>query len=793
VNKNYLDELNDVQREAVITTEGPVMIVAGAGSGKTRVLTYRIAHLIQQGADPFNILALTFTNKAAREMKERIGRIVSKSEARNLWMGTFHSVFARILRAEAERLGYPPNFTIYDTDDSKSVIKTILKEQGLDEKIYKPGLVLGRISAAKNNLISAQAYIQNGQIIEEDRMSGKPKIGLIYDLYHKRCFRAGAMDFDDLLFNTNILLRDYPDVLNKYQDKFRYIMVDEYQDTNFSQYVIVKQLAAKFQNICVVGDDAQSIYAFRGANIQNILNFERDYPEMKTFKLEQNYRSTNNIVQAANVIIKNNRDQLEKNVWTSNDEGDKIILMKAHSDNEEGQIVARSIFDTKMHHHAHNKDFAILYRTNAQSRAMEEALRKLNIPYRIYGGLSFYQRKEVKDLLAYYRLTLNHHDEEAFRRIINYPARGIGDTTIDRITIAARDNDVSLWTVCENIAEFALPVNSGTVNKIQDFVTMIKSFAVMVPGQNAYDVGNHIASASGLLRELYTDKTPEGVSRYENVQELLNGLKEFSDSENTPPIELIENDPELQRLEAEKKSEVLEETIGIEAPLRTLDQFMQDIALLTDADSKQTEEDLNKVSMMTIHAAKGLEFPYVFIVGLEENLFPSPLSLNSRADLEEERRLFYVALTRAEKRATISYASTRYKWGTLTSCEPSRFIEEIDLKYIDYGNSAARGEADMFGEPSFGIRKPAATAKQPTSTPPKKLVKASTASTAPTPIDNSHLRNLQVGQTVKHERFGTGQVLQLEGNFPNTKATVHFDQGGQKQLLLKFAKLEIVS
>ena len=793
MNKNYLDELNDVQREAVITTEGPVMIVAGAGSGKTRVLTYRIAHLIQQGADPFNILALTFTNKAAREMKERIGRIVSKSEARNLWMGTFHSVFARILRAEAERLGYPPNFTIYDTDDSKSVIKTVLKEQGLDEKIYKPGLVLGRISAAKNNLISAQAYIQNGQIIEEDRMSGKPKIGLIYDLYHKRCFRAGAMDFDDLLFNTNILLRDYPDVLNKYQDKFRYIMVDEYQDTNFSQYVIVKQLAAKFQNICVVGDDAQSIYAFRGANIQNILNFERDYPEMKTFKLEQNYRSTNNIVQAANVIIKNNRDQLEKNVWTSNDEGDKIILMKAHSDNEEGQIVARSIFDTKMHHHAHNKDFAILYRTNAQSRAMEEALRKLNIPYRIYGGLSFYQRKEVKDLLAYYRLTLNHHDEEAFRRIINYPARGIGDTTIDRITIAARDNDVSLWTVCENIAEFALPANSGTVNKIQDFVTMIKSFAVMVPGQNAYDVGNHIASASGLLRELYTDKTPEGVSRYENVQELLNGLKEFSDSENTPPIELIENDPELQRLEAEKKSEVLEETIGIEAPLRTLDQFMQDIALLTDADSKQTEEDLNKVSMMTIHAAKGLEFPYVFIVGLEENLFPSPLSLNSRADLEEERRLFYVALTRAEKRATISYASTRYKWGTLTSCEPSRFIEEIDLKYIDYGNSAARGEADMFGEPSFGIRKPAATAKQPTSTPPKKLVKASTASTAPTPIDNSHLRNLQVGQTVKHERFGTGQVLQLEGNFPNTKATVHFDQGGQKQLLLKFAKLEIVS
>ncbi len=799
MNDTYLDELNEVQRAAVECTEGPVMIVAGAGSGKTRVLTYRVAHLIRKGADPFNILALTFTNKAAREMKDRIAKIVTKSEARNLWMGTFHSVFARILRNEAERLGYPTNFTIYDTDDSKSLIKTILKEQGLDEKIYKPSLVLGRISAAKNNLISAQAYLQNSTVMEEDRMSGKPKLGIVYDLYHKRCFKAGAMDFDDLLFNTNVLLRDYPERLNYYQDKFRYIMVDEYQDTNFSQYVIVKQLAAKFQNICVVGDDAQSIYGFRGANIQNILSFERDYPDLKTFKLEQNYRSTQNIVNAANAIIKNNRDQLEKNVWTANTEGDRIQLMKAHTDNEEGQIVARCIFDTKMDKQAHNRDFAILYRTNAQSRAMEEALRKKGIQYRIYGGLSFYQRKEVKDLLAYYRLAINPHDEEAFKRVINYPARGIGDTSVEKMLIAARDNDVSLWTVCENLGPFGLAINSGTSQRITDFVTMIQSFRVMLPVQNAYDLGNQIASASGLLRELYSDKTPEGVSRYENVQELLNGLKEFSDSDNIPPIELIENDPELQRLEVERQAQLMEETTGYEQPLRTLDQFMQDIALLTDADVKETEEDKDRVSLMTIHAAKGLEFPYVFIVGVEENLFPNPLSLNSRADLEEERRLFYVALTRAEKRATVTYAATRYRWGNLTTCEPSRFIEEIDLKYIDYANSAARGELDTFNEPSFGLKKPSGSKGAPAQPPgasglPKKknLVRASTATSAPPVLDNTHLKSLEVGMTVKHERFGIGKVAQLEGAFPNTKATVVFELAGQKQLLLKFAKLEIV-
>jgi DNA helicase-2/ATP-dependent DNA helicase PcrA len=796
VNDNYLDELNQVQRDAVICTDGPVMIVAGAGSGKTRVLTYRVAHLIRKGVDPFNILSLTFTNKAAREMKDRIGKIVSKGEARNLWMGTFHSVFARILRTEATRLGYPTNFTIYDTDDSKSLIRTILKEQGLDEKIYKPSLVLGRISSAKNNLLSAQVYLQNKEAIEEDRMSGKPKIGLIYDLYHKRCFKAGAMDFDDLLFNTNVLLRDYADILNKYQDKFRYIMVDEYQDTNFSQYVIVKQLAAKFQNICVVGDDAQSIYGFRGANIQNILSFERDYPDLHTFKLEQNYRSTQTIVNAANAVIKNNRDQLEKNVWTANHEGELIQLLKAQTDNEEGQIVARSIYDTKMDKMAHNRDFAILYRTNAQSRAMEEALRKKGIPYRIYGGLSFYQRKEVKDLLAYYRLAINHHDEEAFKRIINFPARGIGDTSLEKILIASRDNDISLFTACENIADLNLGINAGTTQRIQDFVTMIQSFSAMLPVQNAYDLGNQIANTSGLLRELYSDKTPEGVSRYENVQELLNGLKEFSDGDNIPAIDLNENDPELQRIEVERKAQLLEEEAGIEVPLRTLDQFMQDIALLTDADKKETDEDLDRVSMMTIHAAKGLEFPYVFIVGVEENLFPNPMSLNSRADLEEERRLFYVAITRAEKRATVTYSSSRYRWGNLTSCEASRFIEEIDPKFIELANAAARGDADEFNEPTFGIRKTFPKKKEdvqpkgPSIPPRKNLVKASNVS-APS-VDNSHLKDLQVGMTVNHERFGIGKVAQLEGPFPNTKATVVFENAGQKQLLLKFAKLDIV-
>jgi DNA helicase II / ATP-dependent DNA helicase PcrA len=768
--KDYLSELNEPQRQAVETTDGPVMIIAGAGSGKTRVLTYRIVHLIQKGIDPFNILALTFTNKAAREMKDRIGRIAG-AEAKNLWMGTFHSVFAKILRAEGTRLGYPPNFTIYDTDDSKGLIKDILKEQGLDDKIYKPSLVLSRISAAKNNLISSQAYNTNPQIQEEDRASAKPKLGLIFETYAKRCFKAGAMDFDDLLFKTNILLRDFPEVLHKYQTKFKYIMVDEYQDTNFSQYVIVKQLAALYENICVVGDDAQSIYAFRGATIQNILNFEKDYPDLKTYKLEQNYRSTGNIVNAANTVIAKNRDQLKKNVWTENIEGDKIKVARANTDNEEGAIVASSIFDVKMNEQAKNSEFAILYRTNAQSRAMEEALRKLNIPYRIYGGLSFYQRKEIKDLLAYFRLAINNNDEESLKRVINYPARGIGNTTIEKIVVSANDNDVSLWTVLENINDFGADFNSGTRGKISEFVTLIQSFSVLIQEQNAYDAGNHIAMHSGLLRELHNDKTPEGVSRHENIQELLNGLKEFTDNPSTLPV--------------------AEENLNLEIPnkeFRTLDEFMQDIALLTDADKKESEEDKNKVSLMTIHSAKGLEFPYVFIVGLEENLFPSQMALNSRADLEEERRLFYVALTRAEKKVTLSFARTRYRWGNLIQCEPSRFLEEIEGAYLDFPAVTNRLETESMGaEPTFrGTRtipaRPALVRKN--------LVKVAAAGASN--YDNSHLKDLQVGMDVEHERFGTGKVTSMEGVFPKTKATILFESSGSKQLLIKFARLKIL-
>ncbi len=823
VKSNYLDELNDVQREAVLCTEGPVMIVAGAGSGKTRVLTYRIAHLLNKGVDPFNILALTFTNKAAKSMKERIGKIVSEGEARNLWMGTFHSVFARILRAEANKLGYPTNFTIYDSEDSKGLIKDILKELGLDEKVYKPNLVFSRISAAKNNLIPPGAYANNKTIMEEDRQSGKPKISDIYLKYSRRCFKSGAMDFDDLLFNTNVLLRDFPDLLYKYQNKFRYIMVDEYQDTNFSQYVIVKQLAARFENICVVGDDAQSIYAFRGANIQNILNFEKDYPDLHTFKLEQNYRSTQNIVKAANSIIAKNTEQIEKNVWTSNAEGERIVLMKGNTDNEEGQIVARSIFETKMNKQAHNKEFAILYRTNAQSRSMEEGLRKMNIPYRIYGGLSFYQRKEVKDLLAYFRLAINPNDEESLKRVINYPARGIGDTTIQKIILASADHDVSPWTVIENLGDFNLGLNTGTQNKISDFVTMIQSFSVMVNAQNAYDLGMNIANSCGLLRELYTDKSPEGVSRYENVQELLNGLKEFSEN-GRPEIVLPEDanilpdatvsikpepasqaEPDL--LSALDTPDAAEELAGqtetdLTQGFKRLSDFMQDIALLTDSDKKNEEDGGDRISLMTIHSAKGLEFPYVYIVGLEENLFPSQMALNSRSELEEERRLFYVALTRAEKQAFMSYATTRYRWGNLIACEPSRFIEEIEDQFIEFAPSAMRSNNPSQG---FGIKQkhrgaPGSTKESEeiytTATSPvkKNLVKMNAAvrQEPAAAYDNSHLKNLDVGMQVHHERFGAGTVIAMEGTFPNNKATVDFGNSGKKQLLLKFAKLKIV-
>lgn len=791
MNPNYLEELNPIQREAVECTEGPVMIIAGAGSGKTRVLTYRIAHLLNKGVDAFNILALTFTNKAAREMRNRIETIIGSSEARNLWMGTFHSVFAKILRFEADKLGYPNNFTIYDTDDSKSLIKSILKENNLDEKVYKPGMVLSRISAAKSSLISPQAYMNDSEAISHDRSSGRPLLGEIYLKYNTRCFNSGAMDFDDLLFNTNVLLRDFPDVLYKYQNKFKYILVDEYQDTNFSQYVIVRKLASLFENICVVGDDAQSIYAFRGANIQNILNFEKDYPDLHTFKLEQNYRSSKVIVNAANSIISNNKEQLDKTVWTHNEEGAKIKVMRALTDNEEGALVANSIFTTKMNQQRRDKEFAILYRTNAQSRAMEEALRKLNIPYRIYGGLSFYKRKEIKDLLAYFRLAINPYDEEALKRVINYPMRGIGQTTVEKVIIAANEQGKRIWEILENPLLLNNVVGGATAAKIDSFVTMIRSFNLELKTKSAYELAERIAMTSGIMRDLNEDKTPEGVSRTENIQELMNGIREFSESEAPD-----ENGEAIQRL-------------------RTLDEFTQDIALLTDADEKD-KDNLDTVSLMTIHSAKGLEFPFVYVVGLEENLFPSQLSLNSRSDLEEERRLFYVALTRAEKQAFLTYATSRYRWGSPTSCEPSRFLEEIDSQYLEFEGFDRKApkpdNAHQYDDLSWeNFRRPASSgngnpysqykaksaAPKPVYTPPvvpKNLVNVNKASSAPFTADDAEaIMKLQSGMQVEHEKFGIGKVLNVEGMLPNKKATVFFEGVGQKQLLLKFAKLKIIS
>ncbi|MFI5159112.1 MAG: ATP-dependent helicase, partial [Sphingobacteriales bacterium] len=625
---DYLEGLNPEQRGAVEQIKGPVMIIAGAGSGKTRVITYRVAHLIRSGIDSFNILVLTFTNKAAREMRERIINLVGP-EAKNIWMGTFHSVFAKILRVEADKLGYPNNFTIYDTDDSKSVLRAILKEMNLDDKLYSVNLVLNRISAAKNNLVSWQEYQKNDQIQADDFSSGRGQLGKIYETYAGRCYRAGAMDFDDLLYKTNELLKRYPEVLNKYQHKFKYLMVDEYQDTNFSQYLIVKKLAAVNENICVVGDDAQSIYAFRGANIQNILNFEKDYPDLKIFKLEQNYRSTQNIVNVANSIIANNKEQLKKNVFSEKEAGDKIKVMRAFSDNEEGKQVAEAIMFQRTTHGLKWHDFAILYRTNAQSRSMEEALRKLGIPYKIYGGLSFYQRKEIKDLIAYFRLTFNANDEEALKRVINYPRRGIGDTTVDRIIVSADQNNITPFEVIINPSQY---LDGRTSAAVGTFATMIQSFQVVAKSLSAYEAALHIAQHSGLLKDLYEDKSVEGLNRYENIQELLNGIKEFSERED------------------------IEE--------KGLDIFMQDIALLTNDDNDKNK-DADTVSLMTIHSSKGLEFKQVHVVGLEENLFPSQMALNSRTDLEEERRLFYVAITRAENRLTLSYATSRFKFGTL--------------------------------------------------------------------------------------------------------------------------------
>ncbi|MDZ4667785.1 MAG: UvrD-helicase domain-containing protein [bacterium] len=757
---DYLETLNPSQRAAVEQIDGPVMIIAGAGSGKTRVLTYRIVHMLRHDVDPFQILSLTFTNKAAKEMRHRIYEAVG-TEARNLWMGTFHGIFSRILRSESDRIGYPRNFTIYDSDDSKSLIKTILGEMKLDDKLYKPSNMLSRISAAKNVLINAEEYMGNSEYFENDNSSGRPKFGHLFKAYQDRCFRAGAMDFDDLLVNTHKLFANHLDVLHKYQHQFRYIMVDEFQDTNHAQYMIIKKLAAVNENIAVVGDDAQSIYAFRGANIKNILGFQKDFPDVKTFKLEQNYRSTQTIVNAASSIIEKNKDQIKKRVWTDNELGERIRVLKALTDNEEGKMVASAIFQDKMNSRAMNKDFAILYRTNAQSRSMEEALRKLNIPYKIYGGLSFYQRKEVKDLLGYYRIVLNPNDEEALKRVINYPTRGIGKTSMEKLAVVADQHKVSLWQVMEQVNQIGFK-NMGPV---EEFVTMIKSFRVMLD-KNAYEVAMHIAKQSGVLKSLYEDKTVEGIARYENTEALLNGIKEFS----------------------------IEETADDDGVLksRTLADFMADVALLTN-DDKDKDQDQDHVSLMTIHSAKGLEYKYVHVVGLEENLFPSQLSLNSRQELEEERRLFYVALTRAMKKLTISFASSRFKFGNITNSEPSRFLSELDPQFLHFENMfSAKGQFKETGGSSTGhgtmsgISKKALTINRPQ---PRTVVQQ--APQGDPNFEPDDTSNLQSGMKVEHQRFGMGTVTQMEGNGDNRKATIDFEGLGKKVLVLKFAKLKI--
>ncbi|MFN3404078.1 MAG: ATP-dependent helicase [Cytophagaceae bacterium] len=748
---DYINSLNPSQREAVLNTEGPTMIIAGAGSGKTRVLTYRIAHLIEKGVDPFNILSLTFTNKAAKEMRERIEKVVG-SDARNLWMGTFHSVFARILRSEAPKIGYTSDFTIYDTDDSKTLIKQIVKEQYLDEQLYKPSTVLARISGAKNRLISAKEYLNNAMLMADDAAGMRPEIGRIYKLYQDRCFKAGAMDFDDLLFNTNILFKNHIDVLNKYQNIFKYVLVDEFQDTNLSQYYITRKLAAKNRNICVVGDDAQSIYAFRGADIQNILNFEKDYPELKVYKLEQNYRSTQVIVHAANSIISKNKAQLPKNVWTDNEEGKLIEVIRATSDNEEGRMVATAIFEEKMTHKLNNSDFAILYRTNSQSRSFEEALRRMNLKYRVVGGLSFYQRKEIKDLIAYLRYILNPNDEQALRRIINYPKRGIGETSVSKLLVTAEEQGAALWDVL-NHASSVIP--GKTAAAIDAFVTQIKSFRITAESKDAYETAIEVAQNSGIMRELYADKTVEGLARYENLQELLNGIKEYVDNTETKD--------------------------------KSLGAFLQEISLLTDADNDK-DTDRDKITLMTIHSAKGLEFKYVFIVGLEEDLFPSQMMMSSRADLEEERRLFYVAITRAEKSLWLSYAATRYRFGRLKECEPSRFLSELDPAFLNMSRRFRPEPALAAGSaPVQIIQKPKPKAASTVISKPK-------TSYVPSPdFKPSDTSNLQAGMKVEHPKFGYGIVKAMDISGSDRKAKVEFEGHGEKTLILSFAKLKIHS
>lgn len=770
---DYLKELNENQLEAVLHKDGPLMVIAGAGSGKTRVLTYRIANLMQQGVDAFSILALTFTNKASREMKARIGELVGEGEAKNLWMGTFHSVFARILRQEADKLGFPRDFTIYDTQDSNRLISSIIKEMALDKDIYKYKQIRNRISSFKNSLITVKAYHDDIELQEADSLSRRPKLGEIYKEYVERCFKAGAMDFDDLLLKTNELLNMHPQVLAKYQDRFRYILVDEYQDTNHSQYLIVRALSDKFQNICVVGDDAQSIYGFRGANINNILNFQKDYHGVKLYRLEQNYRSTKNIVNAANSIISQNKNKIEKVVWTSNIEGSKIKLQRCITDADEGREVASQIFELKMQEQRQNKEFAILYRTNAQSRAIEDALRKRDIPYRIYGGLSFYQRKEIKDLLAYMRLIVNPKDEESLKRVINFPLRGIGQATLDKLIIGAKNNGISIFETVQNAHKLNLSINAGTLKKLESFANLILSLQIENQNSNAFEISDKVTKKSGLVLELKKDGTPEGVSKIENIEELLNGIRDF-----------VEGQKELA------------------GATGSLSEFLEDVALATDFDNEK-QSDSDSVYLMTIHLSKGLEFPVVFIVGLEEDLFPSALSLNTRSELEEERRLFYVAMTRAEQRVVLTYTLSRYRWGKLVDAEPSRFIKEIDDHYIE--NHITKDEyvfKPMIDKGIFGgfdlPKKPVIEKYQATkiNTAPSqnqlgKLRKINKIENPQSSSLGTQIQQLDEGMTVEHDRFGYGRVISIEGKGSDKKALIDFKGVGHKHLLLRFAKLKI--
>lgn len=776
--EEYLNKLNESQREAVEYNEGPSLVIAGAGSGKTRVLTYKIAYLVHLGLAPQSILALTFTNKAAREMKERIAAITGDQTARRLWMGTFHSIFSRILRYEAEHIGYPSNFTIYDTTDSKSLLKAIIKEMQLDDKVYRLGMVQSRISNAKNALVTWKAYEQSKELMQHDIDSKVPLLREIYKRYQNRCQQAGAMDFDDLLLQTNILFRDHPQVLEKYRSFFQFVLVDEYQDTNFAQHLIVQRLCEQHRRICVVGDDAQSIYSFRGANIDNILQFKNQYPGCRIFKLERNYRSTQNIVNAANSLIHKNKEQIHKNVYSEKEEGSKVRISASYSDYEEGYAVASAINELRLRKDYDYADFAILYRTNAQSRILEEALRKRGIPYKIYGGLSFYQRKEIKDIISYLRLIVNPHDEEAFKRVINYPSRGIGDTTVNKVIKAATENNVSLWTVLNAPIDYDLPINSGTAKKLTDFREMIERFIEQNTRLSAEEMAAIVVKESGIVSSLFQDRSVEGISKQENLQELLKGIAEFCELRHEEGVEQV-----------------------------SLADFLSEVSLLTDQDNDK-DEQANKVTMMTVHAAKGLEFKNVFVVGLEEELFPSSMSKDNPRAVEEERRLFYVAITRAEENCVLTYAKSRFRNGQSAMCSPSRFLKDIDVRFLDV---PADSSADTFAAARERFQRPAFTSpfqqpravekEEPSFISPvaqaqqrQRLTKVETTTSTPasSSAPASDLSGLRVGAKVRHDRFGEGEVIAIEGDGGNAKATVAFTHFGQKQLLLKFARLTII-